>query len=252
MADETLYAVIADVHSNSAALEAVLAHARRRGADQLLDLGDSVYGPIDPGGTVDLLRGAGMPTVHVRGNQDRTVLDTFADLKANRSLEFTRSRLSPDQLAWLRQHPAEQVLEGAIRLCHGAPGNDEVFLLEGFGPTGNQLRGHQQVARMLGGIPEDVLLCAHTHLQRVVQLPRGPLVVNPGSVGSPAFADTGPVPYRVESGSPHARYALLHRGPGGFSVEQVAVSYDHEGAARQAEQNGRPDWAYALRTGWAL
>ena len=33
-------------------------------------------------------------------------------------------------------------------------------------------------------------------------------------------------------------------------IEQLAVAYDHETAARRAEQSGRPEWAHALRTGF--
>ncbi|TGR98318.1 metallophosphoesterase, partial [Mesorhizobium sp. M2E.F.Ca.ET.209.01.1.1] len=32
--------------------------------------------------------------------------------------------------------------------------------------------------------------------------------------------------------------------------EAIAVDYDHEAAAKQAEQAGRPEWAHALRTGF--
>ncbi|TIO44768.1 MAG: metallophosphoesterase, partial [Mesorhizobium sp.] len=32
--------------------------------------------------------------------------------------------------------------------------------------------------------------------------------------------------------------------------ESIAVDYDHEAAAKQAEQAGRPEWAQALRTGF--
>ena len=53
-----------------------------------------------------------------------------------------------------------------------------------------------------------------------------------------------------ENASPHARYALLHRRPAGWQVDLRSVPYDHGAAARQAELNGRPDWADALRTGF--
>jgi len=36
----------------------------------------------------------------------------------------------------------------------------------------------------------------------------------------------------------------------GWHLELVAVPYDHEAAAQQAERNGRPEWAAALRTGF--
>jgi hypothetical protein len=48
--------------------------------------------------------------------------------------------------------------------------------------------------------------------------------------------------YTVESGSPHARYALLTQSDQGWRVELVAVAYDHMRAANQARRNGRLDW----------
>src|SRR6185436_11742027 len=67
-------AVIADIHGNVAALEAVLADVRARGADGIVNLGDCVSGPLWPRETMDLLESLGMPTV--RGNHDRWVADT--------------------------------------------------------------------------------------------------------------------------------------------------------------------------------
>jgi diadenosine tetraphosphatase ApaH/serine/threonine PP2A family protein phosphatase len=245
-----LYAVIADVHSNLPALQAVLAHAKARGAGMLLDLGDSVYGPIDPEGSAQLLRNSGLPSVHVRGNQDRNVGDERASLQLNRSLAFTRERLSAESKEWLASLPLTALVDGELRLCHGTPHSDEVYLLEAPGPHGSLLRPRDDIAHLLRGIAEPVVLCGHTHLPRAVQLPGGPLVICPGAVGSPAFADVEPVPYRVESGSPHARYALLERGARGWVAELLLVPYDHDAAAAQASASGRPDWAWTLRTGW--
>jgi hypothetical protein len=44
-------AVLADVHGNVWALEAVLADIRCRGADEIVDFGDILYGPLDPAGS---------------------------------------------------------------------------------------------------------------------------------------------------------------------------------------------------------
>ena len=50
------YAVISDVHANLAALQAVLADARARGAEKVVCLGDVVgYGPL-PAEAVALVR----------------------------------------------------------------------------------------------------------------------------------------------------------------------------------------------------
>jgi hypothetical protein len=78
------------------------------------------------------------------------------------------------------------------------------------------------------------------------------VIVNPGSVGMPAYRDVTPLPHAMEAGSPHARYALLTRNGAGWTAELRAVAYDWEAAARQAEANGRSDAAHAARTGRAL
>jgi len=41
------------------------------------------------------------------------------------------------------------------------------------------------------------------------------LVLNPGSVGLPAYDDDQPVPHIVENGTPEARYAIVQRDPRG-------------------------------------
>ena len=97
----------------------------------------------------------------------------------------------------------------------------------------------------------DLILCGHTHIPRAVQLPDGRLVVNPGSVGLPAYEDTRPYPHAMETGTPHARYATVCDDGGRWSVSFHAVPYDWEEAARKAESQDRPDWARALRTGRA-
>ena len=76
-------------------------------------------------------------------------------------------------------------------------------------------------------------------------------IVNPGSVGLPAYTDDDPWPHAMEAGSPHARYAVLEHTRTGWRVDPVAVEYDWEAAARAAERNGRPDWAAWIRTGRA-
>src|SRR5262245_34768860 len=94
-------AIVSDVHGNRWALEAVLADARRRGVDRLLNLGDALYGPLDPAGTAALLRAPGLPSLHIRGNQDRILYERHADPTANQSLAFTRAALADDDMSWL-------------------------------------------------------------------------------------------------------------------------------------------------------
>jgi hypothetical protein len=84
----------------------------------------------------------------------------------------------------------------------------------------------------------------------VVQLSGGPLILNPGSVGVPAYEADEPA-HVSETGTPHARYAMLEIGPDEvLSFEFRAIPYAFEEAALRAEANGRPNWAHALRTGF--
>ena len=78
----------------------------------------------------------------------------------------------------------------------------------------------------------------------------GPLIVNPGSVGLPAFDDERPYPHCIENGSPDARYAVVEQVDGEWLASLITVPYGHEAMARLALQNGQPDWAHALRTGY--
>lgn len=79
----------------------------------------------------------------------------------------------------------------------------------------------------------------------------GKLVLNPGSVGFPAYYEEEPFPHVMESKSPHAKYAVLWRTEVGWRIEKVALPYDWELAARRAEEQGRPDYSHAIRKGYA-
>jgi hypothetical protein len=76
-------------------------------------------------------------------------------------------------------------------------------------------------------------------------------VLNPGSVGLQALALEEPHPHAISAGSPHARYALLHREDGRWRVETRLVRYPWRDAALAAEAAGRGDWVCALLTGRA-
>ena len=107
----------------------------------------------------------------------------------------------------------------------------------------------EEVQQRAGSVDAAVILCGHTHLQRAMTLVVGRMIVNPGSVGLPAYDNDRPHAHLVQSGSPHARYAILSKEGDGWAVGLLSVGYDWEQAARDAEANGRLDWSRALRTG---
>jgi len=55
----------------------------------------------------------------------------------------------------------------------------------------------------------------------------------------------------METGSPHARYAVIDRERGGGRIEFIALEYDWNAAAGDARKANRLDWAHALATGYA-
>ena len=241
-------AVISDVHGNRWALEAVLGDVDRRSVDAVVDLGDSVYGPLDPRGTAEALIARGVPSV--RGNEDRIVLEPPGQSDSP-TLRYTRSCLLPEQMHWLGHLATTTSVLRELFCCHGTPQRDDQYLLEAVSEAGVRSRTADDLAARLVGVREAVVLCGHSHLPRLAAIPGGPLIVNPGSVGLPAYTDDEPVLYAMEAGSPHARYALIERSGPGWRVEHVALPYDWAAAAHAAAANGRPDWAEWLRTGRA-
>lgn len=240
--------VISDIHGNLPALEAVLADLTRRGITDIVNLGDHASGPLWPRETVALLMQ--QPWIQISGNHDRQVVrDDPATHAASDRYAF--AQLSDDQKAWLRARPATAVHPAGILLCHGTPSSDIEFLLDEVAHERFRLMQPTQIAERLGTHPQRVACCGHSHTPRAVRVGER-LIVNPGSVGQPAFLDTGPPLYRCEVGSAHARYALLDQREGHWSVEHISIEYDWERSAKRAEENDAPAAAHALRTGFSL
>lgn len=174
------------------------------------------------------------------------------------------AELTASQRAWLAVlPPALDACDGGVHAFHASPGHDLRPLLEtvvpGFEPGGHpgiRAATEPEMRRRLADrVPAaaQVLLCGHPHVPRAVWLD-GRLIVNPGSVGRPAFDDDQPRPYVVETGSPHARWALLVRaGPGaaGWRVQLRMTAYDWSASAARATSLGSTDWARQLASGRA-
>jgi diadenosine tetraphosphatase ApaH/serine/threonine PP2A family protein phosphatase len=240
-------AVLADIHGNADALRAVLLDMAALGVTECVNLGDCFSGPLAAAETWEILRDRPMPTV--RGNHDRYLLAQDRAVMAP-SDAAAYDELPAEALDWLATlPPAREVL--GLYLCHATPSADDRYWLEEVTPEGAVvLRGADAIAREAAGIAAPVLMCGHSHLPRLVRLPGGQMLVNPGSVGCPAYDDAEPVPHRVETGAPEARYAVLEAAPEGWRVSFRAVSYDPARMIALAESRGRADWARALASGW--
>ena len=251
-------AVISDIHGNLPALRAVLADIARQGVDQTLNLGDILSGPLQPTETADVLMAQDFPTI--RGNHERQLLALLAQpagqIDPATSDGYAASQISAAQAAWLESLPVSLALNSDIHLFHGTPRSDLEYWLEtvvpgfaeGIGP-GVRAATPAEVAERMGAATHPVMLCGHTHVPRLMQCGNA-LVVNPGSVGLPAYDDDHPYPHVIENGAPHARYAVLEKTRHGWRVDLRAVPYDHLAQARLAAKRQRHDWAHALATGF--
>lgn len=242
-------AVIADIHGNRWALEAVLEDVKHLAIEQIVNLGDVLYGPLDPSGTAELLQSLDIPTV--RGNEDRILFDAPTRSTMTATIEYVANQISRDQIRWIEDLPITRTVGDDLFLCHGTPQADTEYLLEQVCVGGTCLRSAEQIQASVSGVAQRLILCGHSHTPRVVSLPTGQLVVNPGSVGLQAYDDDQPASHIVETGSPHARYCVLSASGDRWSIDQRLVSYDWDAAAAVASKNGRDDWASWLKTGRA-
>ncbi|HTT52557.1 MAG TPA: metallophosphoesterase family protein [Streptosporangiaceae bacterium] len=213
-------AVLADIHGNLPALDAVLRDVEAAGVDAVVLDGDLADGPM-PGPTLDRLAGLGDRAVWVRGNSDRSLAEAFdgtfqpSGLATNASAEYYAwcaariTRAGRDLLAGL---PLTVSLEvdglGAVAFCHGTARDDNEFILV------DSPVEHYQAA--FTAVAEPTVVVGHTHMP-FDRLAAGRRVVNPGSVG-------------LGYGHPGASWALL--GP---DVVLRRTLYDTDAAAAALE-----------------
>jgi predicted phosphodiesterase len=99
------YAVIADIHANLEAFQAVLADAKAMNCTHYACLGDVVGYNANPKECLDAVREMGMPCV--KGNHDEycsseTDLEGF-NPHAAEAINWTRNQLTMDDRKWLRE-----------------------------------------------------------------------------------------------------------------------------------------------------
>ena len=176
-------AILADIHGNGPALEAVLSAARATGVERLLIAGDIVGYYYAAGHVLDHL--ADWSWVAVRGNHE----DMLGDWMANRRRDEIRARygsglesacddLSADQLQMLCNLPPVRTLgidERQVVLCHGTPTSTDTYIY----PDADDDSWSQFFLD-----DAHMTIYGHTHYP-VIQRRDGTSVVNPGSVGQP-------------------------------------------------------------------
>ena len=240
-------AVVADIHGNLGALEAVVADLREVSPDLVLNLGDCLSGPLEPAKTADLLIDLGWTTI--RGNHDRELTRNTSGTNGRvRSRNGRPHRRAPSRVARALA-PDAHSRTGSISLPrhtgerHGLP--------DGAGRADGAVLPAREsdLFEAVAAVPGRVVLCGHTHIARLYRLRDGRIVANPGSVGLPGYDWDVPRPHVVEAGTPHARYLVMDRKGDQWRFEFRALVYDWDKAAAVAIANGRADWADVLATG---
>ena len=240
-------AVLSDIHGNLAALRAVVDDFGRRSVDLVVNLGDSLSGPLLPLETAQFLMARDW--VHLAGNHERQIL-TLPPQACGPSDAYARAQLGRTELDWIASLKPFHALSEEVFLCHGTPANDREYFLESVEPDRLRPATPEEITERLGAVCASVVVCGHTHVPRMLRSARGQLLVNPGSVGQPAYDGDLPIYHAVESGAPDARYAIIEKYRGQWSVQLIAVPYEHETMVALAVRNGRPEWNNYLRHGY--
>src|SRR5262249_12058056 len=179
-------AIIADIHGNLPALEAVVGDIGCRDVDRVINLGDCVSGPLWPREVCDLLMASGNLTI--RGNHDRWVAGSDP-ARMGASDQYSHSQLNADHRHWLGALPPSADAGHGVFACHGMPASDTEYLVEQV-MSRRLVRADPDIIRgRLGDVRARVVLCGHSHQPHFIQLAGGPVVLNPGSVGCPAYDD---------------------------------------------------------------
>jgi predicted phosphodiesterase len=239
-------ALVSDIHGNLPALEEVLADTRRRGVTSIVNLGDSLSGPLLPLETARFLMQ--QDWVQLAGNHERQLLE-FAEKGGGPSDAYAHARLTPEVFDWMKSLQPARALDTEVFLCHGTPRSDVEGFLDSIEGDRTRPATAAEIAERCTLATPRVIACGHTHIPRVARSASGQLLVNPGSVGLQAYEDDHPHRYVVENGDVYARYATIEQRGGNWHAQIHPVPYDFESMAALAERNGRPDWAVALRTG---
>jgi putative phosphoesterase len=237
-------AIVSDIHGNLKALEAVVRDIERRSVDAVINLGDSLSGPLMPKETAQFLMAQNW--THLAGNHERQILELHD--RSGKADKFAYSQLSETEFQWIASLPSATQFSTDVLICHGTPSSDRTSLLQTAEHNASIAEIELRLADV--GASAALILCGHTHIPRSVRARSGSLIVNPGSVGHPAFADDYPYPHVVETGSPDARYAIVEKRDGSWLSSLLSVPYDHFEMAALAKARDFTDWESALLTGY--
>jgi len=235
-------ALIADVHGNLPALEAVLGDMTRFDVTEVVSLGDMAnFGPAP---RESLRRVRALEPVTILGNTDQYLLGhrTVADIRAPNEetplfLEvenWCASRLHDEDREFVRSFRPTATLDVdglEVLAYHGSPRSFD-DLIRSSTPD-------EQLDEWFAGHSAPVLMGAHTH-EQFVRRYHDALLLNPGSVGMPFRVPRGGAVYSPSL----AEYALLTVVNGQPNVNLRRVRYDLDSLRALGEASDMPQWEW--------
>lgn len=208
-------AIVADVHGNLAALEAVVADLAGVRPDVVVHGGDLALNGPRPAEVVDRIRELGWPGIV--GNTDLALWDLPAAAPRPFSVmaPATRALLGEERVAWMRTLPMAWRDDDRVALVHAVPGDT----WRSVPPDA----GDDDLRATYGPLGAALAVYCHIHRPYVRRMD-GLTVANTGSVGLPF------------DGDPRASYLLVEDGVP--AVRRVA--YDIERQVADVERSGYP------------
>ncbi|MGO8946949.1 MAG: metallophosphoesterase family protein [Ktedonobacterales bacterium] len=224
------FAVIADIHGNVPALEAVLADLERVKPDRIVVAGDFVNRGPQSRAVLERVVHYGFSSIS--GNHD-TWLSALSkgmgrpkewDSSWWTPVRLAMEELTPVWVAWLEALPTTIRLDlpgtAPVRIVHGSPRHSR----EGMG----RMSPDERIAEALAGIDEPLVIGAHIHYPFERSIGEQQVVVI-GAVGCPFNGDT------------NAQYGLFHWDGEGWRFEHRSVPYDHQPLYAAWEDGGYLD-----------
>jgi len=232
--------IIADIHGNREALDAVLEQLDRVGADKIVCLGDIVGYNAEPNRCVETISEMGIDSI--AGNHDLIAIgeldDTRCSNKAAWALRQTRRRLTAESRDFLSALPRSRHYAEGFALIHGGVDDVQYYM--------RNIRDIEIHAALFQERFPGAGLCffGHTHDQRAYRLVDGNVRTVPDDGGivdlsgpGVCFINPGSVDAsRKTDDERFAQYAILDVSRN--ALEFGRTTYDHHAAETRSEEEG--------------
>jgi diadenosine tetraphosphatase ApaH/serine/threonine PP2A family protein phosphatase len=236
----SLLALLADIHGNREALDACLADAEARGAEQFVFLGDLVGYGADPAYAVELVaekRRAG--ALAVLGNHDAALIGGAGSMNrtARAAIDWTRGKLNTNHQNFLTSLPLTAERGEALFVHADAAAPRHWRYVTTATEAAASLNATAKRLTFCGHVHRPQLYCAARHGPPGARTPDSNV---PIELSEPAkwLAVLGAVG-QPRDGNPAAAYALFDETTGNLTFRRVA--YDIAGAARKIRAAGLPE-----------